>query len=486
MDDSYRSYDVTPRAPSKRPLLWPDRLLDLQDSLSTLDLPPLYIVGGAVRDALLNRPVYDFDLTTPAGDAIKAARRIADHFKGDIFVMDRERDVARVFLDFPEGRINLDVAGFRGKTLADDLEGRDFTINAMAADLHGDLSQIIDPLGGEHDLDVKVLRRCSSTSLDSDPVRSLRAVRQSVALGLKIEPETLKDIKRVVPQLHTISPERVRDEWVKLLALDRPAAALRVANALGLLKAIIPEAASIETADAWERTLLAVEKLGQILHVISYQRTDSSAAAFDLGMMVIQFDRYRKPLNTHLAQIWPNERPQRSLLIMALLLQAVGLETGRDAASIAEHRATALKYSSGEVKRIVTVVQAAPRLLDQAEWPPLAQHRFWHRYGEAGHDVILAALAHYLGEVGTEIVQNEWLMRVDRARTLLAAYYDLHEEIVAPPPVVNGDDLLTMIGQPRGPWVGRALERIREAQVLGEVKTAEDALALARRVISEG
>ena len=77
-----------------------------------------------MRDALLNRPVYDLDLAAPAGDAIKAARRIADHFKGDIFVMDREREVARVFLDFPDGRLNLDIAGFRGETLADDLEGR--------------------------------------------------------------------------------------------------------------------------------------------------------------------------------------------------------------------------------------------------------------------------------------------------------------------------------------------------------------------------
>src|SRR4051812_31128037 len=66
--------DLTPRLPAKRPLQWPDRLSDLQEALLDLDLPPLYIVGGAVRDALLNRPVYDFDLAAPAGDAIKVAR----------------------------------------------------------------------------------------------------------------------------------------------------------------------------------------------------------------------------------------------------------------------------------------------------------------------------------------------------------------------------------------------------------------------------
>ncbi len=486
--------DLTPRLPAKRPLQWPDRLIDLQEALLDLDLPPLYIVGGAVRDALLNRPVYDFDLTAPTGDAIKVARRIADRFKGDIFIMDRERDVARVFLSFEEGRLHLDVAGFRGETLADDLEGRDFTVNAIAVDLHGDINQIIDPFGGESDLDKRILRRCSSFSLISDPVRSLRAVRQSVALSLRIEPETLHDIKKAVHELHTISPERVRDEWVKLLALDKPVSALRVAQAVGLLHEIVPEVVALqgwtETSphlpNAWEHTLLTVEKLGQMLHVISYKRTDSSAAAFDLGMMVIQFDRYRKRMNEHLHQAWPNERPHTALLMMGALLSFVGQEGGHSSAVVAEQRAMMLRYSTAEVKRLVTIIQAAPPLLETADWPPLAQHRFWHRYGEAGLDIILVALAIYLGSVGTEIVQHEWLMRVDRARTLLSAYYDLHDQIVAPPPVVNGDDLLQAINQPRGAWVGRALERIREAQVLGEVTTAEAAIALAWQVLAEG
>jgi len=485
--------DLTPHLPAKRPLQWPDRLLDLQDALKELNLPPLYIVGGAVRDALLNRPVYDLDLAAPAGDAIKAARRIADHFEGDIFVMDREREVARVFLSFPEGRLNLDIAGFRGETLADDLDGRDFTVNAMAVDLHGDLSQLIDPLGGEKDLDTHVLRRCSPSSLVSDPVRSLRAVRQSVSFNLRIEPETLKDVRAAVPLLSTISPERVRDEWVKLLALDKPASALRVAHAVGLLHMIVPEVpplqdikqAGPDSLSVWDHVLLTIEKLGNMLHVIGYQRTDSSAAAFDLGMMVIQFDRYRKRLNEHLSHTWPNERPHRSLLILAALLHAIGQE-GHDAAALAELRAMSLKYSSGEIKRLVTIIQVAPNLLEAVDWSPLVQHRFWHRYGEVGIDVILVALADYLGTVGPEIVQHEWLMRVDRARTLLSAYYDLHDQIVAPPPVVNGDDLIKALNQPRGAWVGRALERIREAQVLGEVTTFDGAISLAWQVMAEG
>lgn len=491
--DNSADLDLTPRAPAQRPLLWPDMLLDLQDSLHDLDLPPLYIVGGAVRDALLHRPITDYDLAAPQGQAIKTARRLADHWQGDLFVMDRERDVARVFIMRGGVRLHLDLAGFRGESLGDDLLGRDFTINAMAVDLRGNLSHLIDPLGGERDLLTKQLRRCSPASLSADAVRALRAVRQSVAYGLRMEAETLKDVRTAAPRLDQVSPERLRDEFVKLLAVEKPASALRVADALGLLAMIVPEVgplhglaqAAPHTLTAWEHTLLTIEKLAQILHVISYKRTDSSAAAFDVGMMVIQFDRYRKALNGHLAQEWPNERPHRPLLMLAALLHASGHASGESAAALVEARAMALKYSTAEIRRLVMMVTTAPTLLEGHDWSPLAQHRFWHQHGVDGHDIILLALADYLGTVGAEIVQNDWLIRVDRARTLLAAWHDLHMLIVAPPPLVNGDDLIRASGRGRGAWVGQALRHIREGQVTGAITTRDEALALARAVAED-
>src|SRR3954466_7891226 len=99
--------DMTPRQPH-RPLIWPDILLDIQEYLA--DVPDeIYIVGGAVRDALLHRPLHDIDLAT-SSHAIQVARKIANHFQGDFFVLDGERDVGRVLLNRPEGRLVLDVA----------------------------------------------------------------------------------------------------------------------------------------------------------------------------------------------------------------------------------------------------------------------------------------------------------------------------------------------------------------------------------------
>src|SRR5688572_14500362 len=118
--------DLTPRQP-RRPLLWPDSTLDLADTLSDSALP-VYVVGGAVRDAYFGMPLHDLDLAVQSG-AAPLARRIANALAGDIYVMDADRDVARVIAQTPHGRLSIDVAAFRGPDLLTDLIERDFTLN---------------------------------------------------------------------------------------------------------------------------------------------------------------------------------------------------------------------------------------------------------------------------------------------------------------------------------------------------------------------
>ncbi len=108
-------------------LAWSDAILDLQDLLrdDATDAEPIYVVGGAVRDALLRRPIKDVDIAVAHG-GIKLARRIANHFGGGFFPLDAERDVGRALIDTPDGRLSIDVAGFRGDSLDADLRDRDF------------------------------------------------------------------------------------------------------------------------------------------------------------------------------------------------------------------------------------------------------------------------------------------------------------------------------------------------------------------------
>lgn len=475
--------NLTPREPH-RPLAWPDIVEQLQDML-TESSQPVYIVGGAVRDALLQRPLTDLDLAV-GQNAIPLARRIANALGGDFFTLDAEREVGRALVDTPDGRFLIDVARFRGDDLLADLTDRDFTINAMAVNLTGDITLLIDPLNGEHDLQAKLVRRCTPHALADDPLRALRAVRQSVQFGMRIEPEMLDGIRAARSSLQQISPERVRDELVKLLALANSRAALRVAAALGLLDDILPELIRLKTApsrspdyaNALQETLAVVEKLSNIFLAISPQRTDHSGASFAIGMLVMQIDRYRRRLQEHLNNRWPNDRPHTALLVLAVLLR----NCTPDEAAI---RAQALRLSNSERDRLAAVVRHYRLPLELDDLLPLTIHRFWRQTGEAGVDVCLLAAAHYLALSGSELDQDTWLKVVERLLMLLHAYYERFSELVEPPVLLDGNQLMSQLGLGRGPIIGTLLERIREAQVTGEVRTVEDALRLARASLNE-
>jgi poly(A) polymerase len=492
--------DLNPHRPS-RPLLWPDIIFELKESLG--DLPDeIYIVGGAVRDALLHRPLKDVDLAT-SGDAIRLARKIANHFNGDFFPLDSERDVGRALINTPEGRLMFDVARFRGEDILADLTDRDFTINAMAADLRGDLSLLLDPMNGEADIGSRQLRRCSSFALSNDPIRALRAVRQSVQLGLHIEAATLADIRAVKSNLTEVSPERLRDELFKLLTLPKPVSALRIADAVGLLDIILPDLTPLHGLqqsdphihDAWTHTLAVVDNLSNMISVLDFNRSDNLTSSFSMGTMAVQLDRFRKQLRLHINSEWPNERSHRALLMLAALMHDVGKpatatqnEEGRwrfidhqnIGAKIVESRAEDLRLSNVERQRLVMIVRNHMRTLFLQDLTPRAVHRFWREMGDAGVDICLLSLADYLGTRTTFIDQDEWLIFIDRIRLLLEAYFDQHDKLISPPTLIDGNQLMQSFKLKPGRIIGELLDLIREAQVAGEIESPEAALAFAK------
>ncbi|MFN8375802.1 MAG: hypothetical protein U0694_23390 [Anaerolineae bacterium] len=466
--------DLTPRQP-QRPLIWPDIVLDLQDLLAdTTD--PIYVVGGAVRDAYLHRPLKDIDLITPH-DALALARKIANRLRGDFFVLDAERGVGRALLQVNDAKLTIDVARFRGTGLADDLADRDFTANAMAVDLHRDVNLLIDPLGGEADLKQKQLRRCTPHSIAHDAIRTLRAVRQSVQLGLRIEPETLKDVRANAGSLLNTSPERVRDELYNLLSQPKAGAALRVVEAVGLLPFIIPHYESLVdlirgNADLWSGKVTMIERVIDILTVWSPRRTDHTAASFGLGMIAIQLDRYRSRLIEHIETTWANERSHQALLVLAALLLGAGQ---------IEEAAEALRLSNPERQRLLLITK---HTLPSEELAPLVIHRFWRKVGAAGVDLCILNMAQYLSELGVEFEHNAWLNVIERVHILLDAYFERYEQLVEPPILLNGEQLMKALDLKPGPMIGKLLDAIREAQVVGSVHSPEEALEFARTQLS--
>jgi poly(A) polymerase len=496
--------------PSPRSLGWSPVIEALREVIEEKASSPVYLVGGVVRDAFLNRPIHDIDMAT-AADGRKLAKIIADKFNGAYYPLDADRGVGRAIITFMAQQFVIDIAQFRGANLSDDLAGRDFTINAMAVPIEGEMQSLIDPTGGLRDLNDKLLRRCSVSALTDDPVRTLRAIRQSVALNFRIEPDTRADIRREGQNISNISPERVRDEFMKMLGGPRPHVSLRTLDALGLLGLIVPEMEIMKGVtqttphvhDVWEHTLAVVERVYGVLMTISPARTEDSAADAAYGMVVYLLDRFRKQLQSHLNEALPNERSLQALLILGALLHDSGKPAtrtvGDDArvhfyqheivgAQLAEDRGVALRLSNDETSRLSDMVRHHMRTMQlnmqgNVELSRRTVHRFWKSTGKVGVDVCILSLADYLGMVGVNFILQDWIHFLQMIGALLDGYFNQHGAVVAPPPLVTGHDLITTLALLPGPEIGQILAAINEAQAAGEITTQSEALTLARSML---
>ncbi len=494
----------------KRPLSWHPCVKALRELVEPQ--AEVYLVGGVVRDAYLHRPSRDIDLATQK-DGRRLARRIADHFGGAYYTLDAERDVGRAIIACTQGgeeTITIDVARFRGPDLLADLQGRDFTLNAMAVRLGGDLHAVFDPLGGLADLEAKRLRQCTPHAIADDPVRTLRAIRASVTFRLLIEPQTRVSIQTHAHALTQSSTERVRDELFQMLDTPRPWAAIDAAQRLGVLPYIIPETAAMQGVsqppphqyDLWQHTLHVVHNLDTITHVIQPERGDDLTANIQAGAVAFALSHLREKLQDHLAHTWPNKRSHHALLMLAALLHDVGKPAARVVdeegklhfwkhehigAEIAERRAHTLRLSKEETARLRAIVRHHMRphwLSDDPKLTRRAIYRFWRATGQAGVDVCLLAMADYLATYGTTLDTQAWTHYLETIQTLLEAYLLRKESEVAPPPLLDGRQLIAHFGLSPGPQIGKILASLQEAQVTGEIRSTEEALAWVQRFLA--
>jgi tRNA nucleotidyltransferase/poly(A) polymerase len=192
-----------------------------------------FIAGGAVRDALLGRPISDWDVATSA-----SPDGVAEIFRDVRQVRFRGGTTVLVY----NGH-HYEVTAFRGEkgSIEGDLAGRDFTIDAMAYDDSMDV--ILDPFHGREDLLRRRVKAVGQARVrfEEDPLRLLRAVRLATDLRFSIEPATAAVISRMTPLLDHVAPERIREELVRILVTSKPSTGLRWMARLGILEAVVPE-----------------------------------------------------------------------------------------------------------------------------------------------------------------------------------------------------------------------------------------------------
>ncbi len=255
----------------------------------------LSLVGGPVRDALLGRPVHDFDFTTDATpDEILAIVEPISSTQWDIGrafgtigarVQGENVEITTYRADEYDGATRKPVVAF-GDSLEADLTRRDFTVNAMA--LRVPQVQLVDPTGGVEDLVAGILRTPidPKISFGDDPLRMLRGARFASQLEFEVAPDTLAAIAELRETLAIVSPERVQSELVRLLETDDPSRGLRILVDTGLIEQFLPEipALKLETDEHHHHKDVYEHSLTVLAQAIALEKARFGTASPDIAL----------------------------------------------------------------------------------------------------------------------------------------------------------------------------------------------------------
>ena len=467
---------------SGEPLTLSPLLAELAHALSKLNTP-IYLVGGAVRDAILGRVSHDLDFVVPE-NGIKTAFRLGDILQQPAFVLDQERDVGRI--RWAKQGLFLDISTFRGPSLTADLSDRDITFNAMAIPaLAQTTAEVIDPLDGMTDLADKKIAITHPHALSDDPIRALRAIRMMVRYEGSLTPETATAVQEALPLLNQVSAERQRDELLNLLT-DAPEIALKKLYELAGLDKVLPRIAALapieQSKPHHENVLFHTFSILRWLPTVLDQHLHSNQAPF------------ATKLRAHLARPVTGMVTGLDLLRLAALYHDVGKadtqtieENGRIrffdhdtvGATITEERLTEFRFSREAVTHVTSIVHGhmRPLLLATSDTVSVkARHRFFRRYGHAGLDICLISLADHLATYNGISDDTSWAKINTIVTDLLAHYYQFEDPAIQVAPFLNGRDIMEILGSSGGPQIGKLLRLLRESQIAGDIKTKDEAI----------
>ncbi len=463
-----------------------------------------YVVGGLVRDALLQRHTADVDIAVE-DDALQVAPAVAAALGGRAITLDAENGVARVVPGQAAAGDSwqIDISTIRGD-ICQDLQRRDFTISAMAVDLeclpgHAAAS-LIDPCGGRADLAHRLVRSLGEAAFTADPVRLLRGVRLAAELGFEIETTTAAQMRRQARRLGGAPGERLREELLRLLAVPGAGSWLEEMDRLGLLTVLVPE------LEAGRHMQQPPEHHWDVLQ---HSLKTVTAVEFLLGQA--RWEYVSDDLRQDIA--WPDAAAyfeketghgstMASLIKLAALLHDIAKPPTRSfdasgrmrflghpaaGATITAAVLKRLRFSTRETRLVETMVAQHLRPT-QMSHQGLPSHRAVYRFlrdcGEAAPGVLLLSLADHLASRGPQLVPDAWQAHAGIVNHVLAQRAEQAER-TGPARLVDGHILMDALGLRPGPELGALLEAVKEAQAAGEVKTPQQAVDYARRRLAE-
>ena len=439
---------------------------------------PLYLVGGAVRDFLLQNPVYDRDLIVCDTDVKNFSKLLALKLDATFVSLDEENNIYRLVL---KDKINfLDITEPIQNSLEKDLMRRDFTINALAVDLH--TGEIIDLSNGIVDFNNKQINPISEQNFYDDPLRMLRAYRFQANLGFVISDKILKFSDKNSKLIHNCAKERINYEMMKLFKGEFAHEALL--NMGKLLEEILPVTIKLKQVppnshhhlDLFHHSVETVRQINN-LYVDASKEVQNHLDTVDFG----GFSRL-----THLK--------------LAAFLHDIGkFSTWK----IIDGRHRFIKHDDVGAKMSVEILKKLCFSNKQIEYisamiknhiypssvisSPVVNEKIMMRFIRKMElnsiDVIFLAMADRLSARGPEISDDIVNKNIEGLSSLLNFYLEKSKTLEPLPVLLNGNDIMKIFNIKPSPQLGKILNELHEAQICGEVITKNDAINFVKTLL---
>jgi len=457
----------------------------------------VYLVGGLLRDYVLQRVKNDFDFAVE-NNALKVAEIFAKKIKGAYVLLDEERGCARVAKKSKGAIYTFDFADFRAKTFLDDLAHRDFTINTLSINL-ADLDSstevedvLMDYKRGLKDIAAKRIKRTSVKAFRDDPLRMMRAFSLKANLGFRITLPTLNQIRKECDLIRKVSAERIREELFKVLGSNNAGVTLKEMDRIGMLEKIMPQIRVMDQCtqggyhhlDVWPHSLETVIQVEKI---------------FKKG-----FEKFsqedQEDITQYLQEPLGGEHTRTALMKLAALLHDIGKPDTRQkkpeggfsfhghenvGKMIVRHIARMLKFSTRERHALEDMVQLhlRPGYLSNFKKPSDKMvYRYFRDAKEEAVSVALLTLADQRATRGPLTTEQDQEHQKDICLGLVAQYFAKKREkpLVR---LITGDDLIKKLKIKPSPLFKEILMAVEEQQSLGKITTKKEALVLAKKMV---
>lgn len=434
-----------------------------------------YIVGGFLRDCLLNRESCDVDIVVTKNKARLTAKQLADTIDGYFVELDEVNNIYRVI--FADKVHYVDIADCFADSIEEDLKRRDFTINALAFDLKR--KTLADVSGGLNDIKNKILREISEFNMTDDPIRILRAFRFQSEIGFAFSEELKNIIKKQAQLVQNPAKERVNTEIIKLFSGDYAAKTLLEMDNYGVLETVFPFVAELKKIPPNSH-----HHLGLLEHSIETVR-----------QVQLYYQNSCDEVKTHLESELFAGHKRIAYLKLGAFLHDIGKpstwtiepETGRhrfimhdsEGAEIVVPYLKDLKFSKKQIAYLQKIIKyhiypAGVVTSDDAS--EKAYLRFYRKMEEETIDVIAVAYADRMSALGPEITQEMLDKNINGLDKLLKGYLEQKNSLKPLAKLLDGNEIMQILDIPASKELGNIIEKLKEAQLSSEVITKEDAV----------